>query len=105
MARLIAARLNNRAYSRRHLRLVRGRPISTKDTETMGQAKRRGTFEERRQQSIAAANAARMEREREEAEWWNSLTDDQKRLVRKNRERRARMMACIAGFGWRAFLP
>lgn len=33
MARLIAARLNNRAYSRRHLRLVRGRRTHTKDTE------------------------------------------------------------------------
>lgn len=35
MARLRAARLNNRAYSRRHLRLVRGRRTNTKDTETM----------------------------------------------------------------------
>lgn len=35
MARLITARLNNRAYSRRHLRLVRGRRTNTKDTETM----------------------------------------------------------------------
>ena len=35
MARLIAARLNNKASSRRHLRLVRGRRTNTKDTETM----------------------------------------------------------------------
>jgi hypothetical protein len=73
-----------------------GCSANTKDTETMGQAKRRGTFEERRKQSIDAANAARTEREREEAEWWNSLTDEEKRLVRRNRERRARQMQALA---------
>lgn len=35
MARLRTARINNKAYSRRHLRLVRGRRTNTKDTETM----------------------------------------------------------------------
>ena len=34
MARLIAARLNNRAYSRRHLRLVRWRRTNTKTEQT-----------------------------------------------------------------------
>ena len=61
----------------------------------MGQAKERGTYEERRQQSIDRTEAARTKQEREEAEWWNSLTDDQKRLIRKNRERRARRMRVL----------
>lgn len=64
----------------------------------MGQAKRRGTFEDRRQQSIEATEAAKTERDRAEAEWWNSLTEDQKRLVRRNRERRAQRMALLASF-------
>jgi hypothetical protein len=62
----------------------------------MGQAKKRGTFEERRQQSIDRTEAERLERQREEAEWWNSLTDEQKENVRKNRARRARNMQALA---------
>ena len=96
MARRAVVRRKNEAYRRRHARLVRGRRTNTKDTETMGQAKIRGTFEERRQQSIDAAKAAWTKREQEEAEWWNSLTDDQKRTVRKNRERQARRMQALA---------
>lgn len=62
----------------------------------MGQAKKRGTFEDRRQQSIERTEAERLERQRKEAEWWNSLTDKQKENVRKNRERRARHMHVLA---------
>ena len=97
MARRAAARtrLESLSPSAIHVLFV-GCAANTKDTKTMGQAKKRGTFEERRQQSIDAANAARTEREREEAEWWDSLTDDERRLVRKNRERRARRMQALA---------
>ena len=64
----------------------------------MGQAKERGTFEERRQQSIDRAEAERLERQRKEAEWWNSLTDEQKENVRQNRARRARNMQSMAAW-------
>jgi hypothetical protein len=64
----------------------------------MGQAKQRGTFEERRQQSIDRAEAERLERQRKEAEWWNSLTDEQKENVRQNRARRARNMQAMAAW-------
>lgn len=79
--------------------------LLTRKTKTMGQAKQRGTFEDRRQQSIARTEAERLERQRKESEWWNSLTDEQKENVRRNRARRARQMAFFTAFSWRAFLP
>jgi hypothetical protein len=63
----------------------------------MGQARKRGSFEDRRQQSIAAARSRRTAKEQAEADWWNSLTYDQKRLVRRNRENRARRMSTLVG--------
>lgn len=62
----------------------------------MGQAKLRGNFEERKQQSIDRKEAARLQREREEAEWWASLTDEQKETVRKNRAARAKRMESLS---------
>lgn len=64
----------------------------------MGQANQRGTFEERRQQSIDRAEAERLERQRKEAEWWNSLSDEQKENVRQNRARRARNMQALSAW-------
>lgn len=44
----------------------------------MGEAKRRGTYEQRVKQSLARA-VAEKERKRAEAQaWWDSLTDEQK---------------------------
>ena len=61
----------------------------------MGQAKRRGTFEERRQQSIDRAEAERLERQRKAQEWWDSLTPEQQEAERKKRRKRDRSMFTV----------
>lgn len=61
----------------------------------MGQAKKRGTFEERRQQSIDRAEAERMERQRKAQEWWDSLTPEQQEAEREKRRKRESGMAAI----------
>jgi hypothetical protein len=59
----------------------------------MGQAKRRGTYEERRANAIEDnENTLRILREREEA-WWNSLTPEQQQTVAQNRVKRMKTMA------------
>ena len=61
----------------------------------MGQAKRRGTFEERRQQSINRTEAERMERQRQAQEWWDSLTPEQQDAEREKRRKRERAAATV----------
>jgi hypothetical protein len=61
----------------------------------MGQAKQRGTFEERRQQSIDRAEAERMERQRKAQEWWDSLTPEQQEAEREKRRKRQSGMAAM----------
>jgi hypothetical protein len=56
----------------------------------MGQAKRRGTFEERRQQSIDRTEAERMERKRQAQEWGDSLTPEQQEAEREKSRKRER---------------
>ena len=62
----------------------------------MGQAKRRGTFEERRQQSIDRSEAERLERQRQAQERWDSLTPEQQETEREKRRRRSSGMNAIA---------
>lgn len=52
----------------------------------MGQAKRRGTYEERVQQSITEQNFVRELLEKQEKEWWDSLTPEEQETVTRNRE-------------------
>jgi hypothetical protein len=61
----------------------------------MGQAKRRGTFEERLQQSIDRNEAERLERQRKTQEWWDSLTPEQKDAEREKRRKRERSAATM----------
>lgn len=53
----------------------------------MGQAKQRGTFEERRQQSIDRREAEAQERDRKLAEWWNAMTPEEQEAIREKRRR------------------
>ena len=62
----------------------------------MGQAKRRGTYEERKAAAIADnEKAARLLREQEDA-WWNSLTPEEQANVAKNRIARAKTLAKVS---------
>lgn len=55
----------------------------------MGEAKRRGTRDERTAQSIQAARAKEIA-EREEAQrWWASLTDEERELELERKRHRA----------------
>lgn len=74
----------------------------------MGQARRRGTFEERREQAVARADAARRaeaeareSRRLAELERWESLTDDQRRkeLERPGLNRAMMAAVLLAGIG------
>ena len=67
----------------------------TRKTYYMGQAKQRGTFEERRQQSIDHAEAEKVERQRKTQEWWDSLTPEQQDAEREKRRKRERGMAAM----------
>lgn len=61
----------------------------------MGQAKKRGTFEDRRQQSIARTEAERLERPRKAQERWDSLTPEEQEDERQNQRQRERGMAAM----------
>ena len=61
----------------------------------MGQAKQRGTFEERRQQSIDRSKAEILECQRKAQEWWDSLTPEQKKAEREKRRKCERSIAVI----------
>lgn len=50
----------------------------------MGQAKRRGTFEERKESAIADIQLVRNILLQHEKEWWDSLTvEEQKKIIEK----------------------
>ncbi len=51
----------------------------------MGQAKQRGTFEERKASAIQDQETVIGMLAKQELEWWNSLTVDEQKLVAKNR--------------------
>lgn len=51
----------------------------------MGQAKRRGSFEQRKQQSVEKAEALKIENARKEQDWWDSLTEEQQNEVSRRR--------------------
>jgi len=64
----------------------------------MGQAKQRGTFEQRREKAIVIAEAERLERQRiaeaerlernrKAQEWWDALTPEQQEEHRQERRR------------------
>lgn len=62
----------------------------------MGQAKRRGTFEERKNSAIEDnAKTIRLLKEQEEA-WWNSLTPEEQDAVAKKRVERMHAMAALS---------
>jgi hypothetical protein len=66
----------------------------------MGEAKRRGTYEQRVEQSRTRA-IAREQKARDEAQaWWDSLTDEQKEAekekVRKGKASRLKAMQLMA---------
>ena len=70
----------------------------------MGEAKRRGTLEERAQQSIAAKQVAaqleaerRAEARRKRLEWEASLTDEQRIQLKKRRTASIQTRAMLAG--------
>jgi hypothetical protein len=63
----------------------------------MGQAKKRGSFDERKQQSIVRYATDRAERERQKAAWWASLTPAQQQQVEQGRARQQRAWAMMAG--------
>lgn len=45
----------------------------------MGQAKIRGSFEDRKTQAIAKKKADELKRQEELTQWWNSLTEEQRK--------------------------
>lgn len=62
----------------------------------MGQAKRRGTYEQRKEAAIEDnKRTIRLLREQEDA-WWNSLTSEEQQTVSENRLKRAKALASIA---------
>lgn len=67
----------------------------------MGQAKIRGTFEQRRKQAIQL-KITKAEKERQsKIDWWNSLTDEQKEGYTKEQEEERKaglMVAQMLGF-------
>ena len=61
----------------------------------MGQAKRRGTYEQRKADAIEDnKKTARLLHEQEVA-WWNSLTEEEQANVRLKRAKRAKAMATM----------
>jgi len=52
----------------------------------MGQAKQRGSFEQRKAESIQKKKDERERKIREEKEWFDSLTEEEKATVRRNLE-------------------
>lgn len=59
----------------------------------MGQAKKRGTYDERKANAIADNElAVKILREQEQV-WWDSLTEDEKANVRLNRAKQAKKLA------------
>jgi hypothetical protein len=71
----------------------------------MGQAKQRGTLEERKNQSISRQKEERGERQRLETERWNALTPEQQEAETSKRARIQNKLRMISMFGWRTFLP
>lgn len=63
----------------------------------MGQAKKRGTYEQRKEAAIEDnKRTIQLLKEQEDA-WWNSLTPEEQQQVAKNRLKRAQMMSMLAG--------
>jgi hypothetical protein len=61
----------------------------------MGQAKQRGTFEERKAISVSDQAAAALILKQQEKLWWDSLSDEEKEKVTKNRVDQALTMQAI----------
>ena len=62
----------------------------------MGQAKKRGTFEERKQAAIDDnLLTIRLLKEQQDA-WWASLTEEEQQIVADNRLKRIQGLAAIA---------
>lgn len=63
----------------------------------MGQAKKRGTYEERKAAAIEDNNRTIKLLKEQEETWWNSLTPEEQQRVAKNRLKRAQMLSMLAG--------
>lgn len=73
------------------------RRILSIEITIMGQAKKRGTYDERKAAAIEDnARTIQLLREQEEA-WWNSLTPEEQQRVAKNRLKRAMTMSKLIG--------
>lgn len=55
----------------------------------MGQAKRRGSFEERKAESIASSEFIINEMTKMETEWYGSLTEEERAVIDKQRAKQA----------------
>lgn len=76
----------------------------------MGQAKKRGNFDDRKSQAIARDEAERARKIQEEKDWYDSLTEEEKETVRRNLEIRAEnmravgmWMGALGGFNFRRY--
>lgn len=67
----------------------------------MGQAKLRGTFEQRRKEAVQLKIIKAEKEKQARREWWNSLTDEQREeyIKKQEEERKAQLqMAQMFGF-------
>jgi hypothetical protein len=72
----------------------------------MGQAKRRGTFEERKNQSISRVKQEWDEKRKQEAERWNALTPEQQEAETSRRERMMDRMRTLSMWtGYMGYFP
>jgi hypothetical protein len=62
----------------------------------MGQAKQRGSFEDRRQQAIARDEADFQEDQRKAGEWWDALTPEEQDA---HREKLSNQSSSMRGIG------
>lgn len=63
----------------------------------MGQAKLRGTFEQRRAAAIERNTKQAEEEHRQKVAWWNSLSAEDQDAIRNKRNKSAAFMAFFAG--------
>lgn len=68
----------------------------------MGQAKQRGTFEQRKQQAIIRDTQRRKELERIRIEKWNALSQEEKEAIIKKQEDNRRFELDLFGLFFRS---
>ena len=63
----------------------------------MGQAKARGTFEQRRAEAIERNKKLEEERRLIDMKRWESMTDEEKRIIRKHKRYERNLIATLFG--------